>query len=96
MRPEQHLPVSQPWKSLMVDRMQPHMLQPLHLQTVMNDIRLAIQRIRISQLPLSALYGGDNPKTESGIFIYLDFYHIYNIINKQALTVFLIFNHKKL
>ena len=49
-----------------------------------------------SQLPLSALYGGDNPKTESGIFIYLDFYHIYNIINKQALTVFLIFNHKKL
>ena len=54
------------------------------------------RRIRITQLPLRAFYGGNNPKAESGIFIYLDFYHIYNIINKQALTVFLIFNHKKL
>ena len=96
MRPKQHLFSLQTGKLVAPDRPQSQLFQPFHFLAIVYDISEAIQRIRIFQFAFCTLDSRYHAKTKAGTLIYLDFYHIYNIINKQALTVFLIFNHKKL
>src|SRR5690554_4086358 len=77
MCPEQHTYILQLLKLFMINGYKSHLLKPLHLNVVVNNVTQTVKCTVFLQLFFRFVYCFHNSKTESGTFVYFNFAHYY-------------------